>query len=84
MKYQVLGSYARPVCNSCETTSEDYCTAHPIQTDGIIYSGANLPCSGIHTCDDLTVAIQKLDEQLCIINQKLYNLTTTTTTTLII
>jgi len=31
----------------------------------VIYNGANLECSGIETLDNLEVALQKIDEQIC-------------------
>lgn len=41
------------------------CTNNNVNSDLVIYAGANLACSGIATCDTLTVAIQKLDEKIC-------------------
>jgi hypothetical protein len=38
----------------CETTA-----AH------VIYNGPNLPCSGIHTGDNLDCALSKIDDALC-------------------
>lgn len=57
------------------------CNDDPITTDGVIYSGPNLPCTGINTCDDITIAFQKMDEIICGLVQSIYNLTSTTTTT---
>ena len=36
----------------------------PVNSDIIIYSGPNLPNTGINTNDSLTVALQKIDEAL--------------------
>lgn len=58
------------------------CIALPIQSTNLIYDGPNLPCSGIRTCNTLTVALQKIDEKLCILAQEMYDSTTTTTTTM--
>lgn len=43
----------------------DPCTAFKTGTDLVFYNGANLPCSGVNTCDSLTVALQKFDEKVC-------------------
>lgn len=52
------------------------------------YTGPNLPCTNIQTCDSLSVALQKIDEQICdlkstvlSLQQQINSLTTTTTTT---
>lgn len=42
----------------------DPCTAFKTGTDIVYYNGANLPNSGIDTCDNVTVALQKIDELL--------------------
>lgn len=36
-----------------------------IDSEFVEYSGDNLPCTGIQTCDSLTVALQKIDEKIC-------------------
>ena len=38
---------------------------YPIDSDHIVYTGPNLPCSGILNNDFLTVAIQKIDTKIC-------------------
>lgn len=38
----------------CKTSSDD-----------IAYQGPNLQCTGIDTCDSLTVSIQKLNDYMC-------------------
>ena len=82
--YNVIGSFAHLGKTSncgcgCGTNG---CSVDAIQSDGVIYSGANLPCTGVLTCDTLTVALQKMDEQICLLQEALYNLTTTTSTTI--
>ena len=37
---------------------------YPISSDLIYYSGPNLPNSGVNTLDCLTVALQKIDQEL--------------------
>jgi hypothetical protein len=54
------------------------------QSDGVSYVGPNLPGSGIQTCDDLTLAIQKLDNKLILLQNAIYRTTTTTTTTIFV
>lgn len=85
MWYFIDGAYARP-CTACGTPgcggTCDPCNASPAQSDGMIYSGANLPCTGVQTCDSITVAIQKIDEAICVLAAAIANLTTTTSTTL--
>jgi hypothetical protein len=83
--------------NPCSTTVPvvtsscgcDPCTATPIPTNNVSYSGPNLSCTLIATCDSATVAFQKIDTQICSLKQQIYNLqvalnnccpTTTTTT----
>lgn len=36
-----------------------------ISCDGVVYSGPNLPCTGIEACDTLCVALQKIDDSIC-------------------
>lgn len=66
----------------------DPCVIRPIESSRITYDGPNLPCTGIRTCDDLTVILQKLDQQMCELTSEMHdltilirNLSTTTTTT---
>lgn len=82
MTWFIQGAFARQGCPNCHnpncTGNCDPCTATPLQSDGMIYSGPNLPCTGIRTCDSITDAILKIDEIIC---QILNRMTTTTTTT---
>jgi hypothetical protein len=34
-------------------------------TEKIVYSGPNLPCIGVSTCENLTTVIQKIDSKVC-------------------
>lgn len=69
----------------------DPCTAQSIGTNHIKYDGPNLPCTGIQTCNSLTVSLQKVDEQICdlksivqSLQEQINELTTTTTTTTVV
>lgn len=55
------------------------CTATPIPSDSIVYNGPNLPGSGINTYNNLTTALQKLDNEIKLIKEQLTTTTTTTT-----
>lgn len=59
------------------------CNIDPIPTDVIYYSGPNLPCSGINSCDSLTTILQKIDPFLCAsaICEVVRGCTTSTSTT---
>lgn len=51
-------------CN-CHTAFP-FSTCNPsIASSLVYYSGPNLPCSGINNKDSITIAIQKIDAQLC-------------------
>lgn len=41
------------------------CNVEPVSSDNVQYSGSNLSCLGIETCDTLTEALQKIDELIC-------------------
>jgi len=67
----------------------DPCQAKVVGSDQVGYTGPNLPCTAIHTCDSLSVALQKIDEQICelkntvvSLQHQINSLTTTTTTTI--
>jgi hypothetical protein len=77
-QYKLFGGFIYPKDNDDEDSC-DPCVAKPIESSRITYDGPNLSCSGIHTCDNLTVMLQKLDEQLCSLKLELFNLTSTTT-----
>lgn len=85
MWYFIDGAYARP-CSACGTPgcggNCDPCSTPPAQSDSMIYSGPNLPCTGINTCDSITLTLQKIDQKICEILAAIGNMTTTTTTTL--
>jgi hypothetical protein len=75
--YNIVGNFAK-LKGGCNGND---CIAEPVQTDSVIYSGPNLPCTGIHTCDSLTTMMEKLDNIICAIQLELYNMNTTTTST---
>jgi hypothetical protein len=74
----MIGAFAMPTegcgCN-------DPCNTHCTLADNVTYTGPNLPCTGIQTGDNLTLALQKLDEEICELFDLYNSLTTTTTTT---
>jgi hypothetical protein len=64
------------------------CNVPTIGSNYVKYNGPNLPCTNIHTCDNLSVALQKIDEQICnlqnvviFLQNQINNLNTTTSTT---
>jgi len=59
---------------------QDPCS-NKTSSDDISYVGPNLPGSGIQTCDNLTLVIQKLDNKLIVLQNEIYRTTTTTTST---
>lgn len=71
MAYTFYGPFACP-----ETPCGSNCkTLYP--SDGVCYSGPNLPGTGVQTNDSLTVALQKIDYQILVLKTG----TTSTTTT---
>lgn len=57
--------------NPCFGTGGCGCASDPcnpnnsVGCETVIYSGPNLPCSGIESCDTLCIALQKLDNTIC-------------------
>lgn len=43
----------------------DNCRTHKNVTEKVHYTGPNLPCTGIDTCDTLSQIFTKLDEKIC-------------------
>jgi hypothetical protein len=80
--YNIIGSFAHlgKTSNCGCGCGTDGCSCDPIQSDAVIYSGPNLPCTGVQTCDTLTNALMKMDSRICELITDLYNLTSTTTT----
>jgi len=77
-----------PLINTTPCIGGNPCTTQLVASEYVAYSGPNLPCTNVQTCDTLTVALQKVDEQICnLINttislqNQIYALTTTTTST---
>ena len=59
-------------CNTCYPTGStsgacgtDPCFTEKIGSNFIVYQGPSLPCTGINTCDNLTLALQKIDNFIC-------------------
>ena len=42
----------------------DPCFVYKTGSDLVVYNGANLPSTGIDTCNTITVALQKIDDKL--------------------
>ena len=78
-EYRFFKGFAHPKEDGDE--DENCCIAKPIDSTRIIYDGPNLPCTGVRTCDDITLALQKIDVQICSLINQFYNLSTSTTTT---
>lgn len=81
VEYTVIAGFAQPKNGGCEANP---CENPGAQSDNLVYVGPNLPCTGIRTCESLSVALQKIDKQICDLKKALFNLTTTTTTTTMI
>lgn len=81
MGYIIRGGFIVP--ENTPTGCPGQCEANPINTYDIVYAGPNLPCTGGRTCEDLTTVLQKIDSEICELKLALYNLTSTTSTTLI-
>jgi hypothetical protein len=67
---------------SCDNTTNCNCENNPcgckISSDDVAYQGPDLACTGIETCDSLTVAIQKLTDYACgidMVQNIIYNIT---------
>ena len=70
--------YFLPVPPNCTPDPcDDPCQNWWSQSDHLAYTGPNLPCTVIETCDTLSVVIQKIEEAICQLM-----ITTTTTTTI--
>ncbi len=51
-------------CSNCLRLDKT-CKCKKTNTDNILYSGPNLPCSSVAFNDPLTLVLQKIDAQLC-------------------
>lgn len=68
-----------PTCTPCGSDAcVNPCYTYQTQSDHLAYTGVNLPCTGIDTCDTLTVALQKIEEKICELQALLPTTTTTT------
>jgi len=43
----------------------DPCITLKLSSDSVLYTGPNLPCSGINPCDNMSLALQKIDAVIC-------------------
>lgn len=76
----------QPIVTPCG--GNDPCSAQPIGSQLVVYSGPNLACTGIQTCNTLSVALQKINEKICNLQDQIDDLSdalgiccTTTTST---
>ena len=53
-------------CGCSNTVTCDPCATNVHYSKSITYNGPVLPCSNIEPCDDLNVALSKIDALLCI------------------
>ena len=61
-------------CGCSSTVTCDPCATNVHYSKSITYNGPILPCSNIEPCDDLNVALSKIDELLCTLkNQQAIN-----------
>lgn len=54
--------------NQCFDCQDSNCGGSILNAKCVLYTGANLSCSGIETNDTLETALQKIDEQICTIS----------------
>jgi hypothetical protein len=85
MAYIFYGPFACPDTTPCGCDGVTDPCGTPCQThypsDYLCYSGPNLPGTGIQTYDTLTVALQKIDNQILLLKFGTTTSTTSTTTT---
>lgn len=70
------------MCNTCNP-----CNSSMIGSNNVKYDGPNLPCTGVKTCENLTIVFEKIDEQICALKaavvqlqQEIHNNSSSTTT----
>ncbi len=68
-------------CPGCGSLDPCNCGNKP-QSNEIKYVGPSLSCTGIQTCDDMSTALQKIDQMICMLQAAIFPTTTTTTTTI--
>lgn len=78
-QYKLFGGFMRPKSDDEEDPCNP-CVSKPIESSRIAYDGPNLPCTGIKTCDELSVVLQKLDNIICGLQDCCQGGITTTTT----
>ena len=49
----------------------DPCNQSPICSEDVKYSGPNLGCTAINTCDSLSTAFEKLNSKICTLQSTL-------------
>lgn len=69
-----------PGCGSFDPCNCNNPNSNKTGSTDVKYTGPNLPATGIATCDDLSVALQKIDYVISILQAAIAPTTTTTTT----
>lgn len=72
-------NYNCPGCSESKVCNDS--TVNKFASTDIKYTGPNLPGTGIQTCDDLSVVLQKIDYAISLLEAITAPTTTTTTTT---
>lgn len=61
-------------CGCSGTTTADPCKTGVHYSKSITYNGPTLPCSNVQPCDDLNIALSKIDAIICtLVNQQAIN-----------
>tara|TARA_R110000744_G_scaffold26272_3_gene64792 strand:+ start:5904 stop:6215 length:312 start_codon:yes stop_codon:yes gene_type:complete len=61
-------------CGCSSTTSNNPCATGVHYSKSITYNGPILPCSNVQPCDDLNIALSKIDAIICtLVNQQAIN-----------
>jgi len=75
-KYKLDGPYMIPkeACQCDECNSDESITCFT-PSDEMCYSGPNLSGTGINTNDSLTLALQRIDQQILLLKERVVALT---------
>ena len=77
VNFEIKGPYIIPIstcqCEKSLDAEEDNCCART-PSDDLCYSGPNLPGTGIRTNESLTIALQKIDQQILMLKEQVVSL----------